>query len=734
MFASIGWIVMMSLMGPGDDLPEVIVRADDTIVSHSCRIVIPSGAIIEDKNDNGVIQITASDVVVEFARGAVLRGAWEGVRPDEYRGYGICVNGQRGVTIRGAQVHGFRCGIHATAADKLVIENADASDCRRAFLRSTPSAEDEADWLTPHENDRNEWLTNYGAAIYVEDSAGVTVRGCRVRNGQNGLCLDRVRNSKVYDNDFSFLSGWGIAMWRSSGNVISRNAVDFCVRGYSHGVYNRGQDSAGFLVFEQCCDNFFAENSATHCGDGFFGFAGREALGEAPAPSKDFDYRRRGNNDNLLINNDFSYAPAHGIEMTFSFGNRLIRNRLVGNAICGVWGGFMQDAVIAESEIADNGEMGYGLERGGVNIEHGRNNSVTHNVFRDNRCGVHLWGGPTGISKLPWAAANGVESTNNAIDGNTFTGDRLAYHFRGPGDVAIWGDTLSNVMKETEADAEHKVIRDQPIAVRIETDKHPILGNARPVGSRDALRGRQNIIMTEWGPWDHQSPLIRLVETAGRSHTYEMRMMPQDPAISLAGSGNTGRLVKGDTAEDALRYEIATKEPGVHAYTMTVSAGKFRQTVKGTLVSATWQVRFFNWAKQTDPRQNVDAWRKLAGGPRAVTVETDRLIFRYGFGGPSNLGLSDELTKAGIGPDYFGMIARTALPLPKGNWKLATLSDDGVRVTVDGKTLIDEWSWHTPKRNEAALALPEDKTVEIVVEHFEIDGYAVLDFTISPQE
>ena len=78
----------------------------------------------------------------------------------------------------------------------------------------------------------------------------MTVRECRVWHGQNALLLVRVTDAKVYDNDFSFNSGWGLALWRSSRNVISRNAIDFCVRGYSHGVYNRGQDSAGILMFE----------------------------------------------------------------------------------------------------------------------------------------------------------------------------------------------------------------------------------------------------------------------------------------------------------------------------------------------------------------------------------------------------------------------------------------------------------------------------------------------------
>jgi hypothetical protein len=64
---------------------------------------------------------------------------------------------------------------------------------------------------------------------------------------------------------------------------------------------------------------------------------------------------------------------------------------------------------------------------------------------------------------------------------------------------------------------------------------------------------------------------------------------------------------------------------------------------------------------------------------------------------------------------------------------LATLSDDGVRVSVDDKPVIENWTWHGPTRDLGTLELAADKTVEIVVEHFQIDGYAVLEFSLSPQ-
>jgi hypothetical protein len=36
-----------------------------------------------------------------------------------------------------------------------------------------------------------------------------------------------------------------------------------------------------------------------------------------------------------------------------------------------------------------------------------------------------------------------------------------------------------------------------------------IFGSKHPIDARAKLRGRENIIMTEWGPWDHVRPLER---------------------------------------------------------------------------------------------------------------------------------------------------------------------------------------------------------------------------------
>lgn len=709
------------------ELPTVRVTSDDVRIVQSCTIVIPPDAVIEDTNGNGVIQIVASDITVAFAPGSHLRGSPRETRPDEYKGYGIRIDGQSNVTIKGARISGFWGGIWATKANALMLDAIDASNNRRARLKSTPAAEDSGDWLFPHDNDENQWLLNYGAALYIEDSSRITVQNCKVRHGQNALCIDRVNDSRIYDNDFSFNSGWGIAMWRSSRNTISRNVCDFCVRGYSHGVYNRGQDSAGILMFEQNCDNVIAENSATHGGDCFFGFAGKEALGETGDYPPDW-YERRGNNNNLLIGNDFSYAPAHGIEMTFSFGNVFYDNRLVENAICGVWGGYSQDTLIARNHIESNGEMAYGLERGGINIEHGRNNRILANAFKTNKCGVHLWGGPTGsFAEKPWAKANGTESRENLVAGNRFIGDKLAFHLRGPGELVLGENVFEDVAQEMSREAE-ALVRKGTDGEPPEKPQYVAFGSTHPVGARPKLRGRQNIVMTEWGPWDHESPLIRTVQDDGDSIRYSLHNVPEDATMMVEGPGIKGRFSEADST-----YILSATEPGVHPYQLRVNAANWRQEIRGTLVSATWDVTFFKWTEATDPRNDLSTWRNLSQGETAVPGRIKQLVFKYGWGGPSEQKLSESITAAKVGGDHFGMIARTQLPLSVGTWEVTTLSDDGVRVIVDGKPIIENWAWHGPTRDAGTLTLDEDRTVEIVVEHFEIDGYAVLELGIARQ-
>ncbi len=704
----------------------MVVDRDDFEVRASCELVIPDGLVIEDRGAPGIVQVRGSGIQVRFAAGSVLRGAPADRPWDQLEGTGIRLDDVHGVTIQGARVHGFRAGIWASGCDRLTIEDADLSDNFRQRLGSTPVAEDSSDWLWPHANDDNEWLRNYGAALYLEDGEEAVVRRVRVRRGQNGIVLDRMEGCQVYDNDCSFLSGWGLAMWRSSRNTISRNAFDFCVRGYSHGVYNRGQDSAGILMFEQCSENWILENSATHGGDGFFGFAGREALGEVGEHEAEW-HRRRGNNDNLLYRNDFSYAPAHGIEMTFSFGNRFLHNRLVGNAICGIWGGFSQETVIDGNLIADNGDAGYGLERGGVNIDRSRGNWIRSNRFRGNRCGVHLWSLPTAFLERPWGQVNDLSAGDNLVIDNRFEGDELALHLRGDCQTVWLHNELTGVEEELRLE-DGASLDDQPDADHprgLSGDRVPpgsVLGDSRPVGARASLAGRENIIVGPWGPWDHREPLLLLYRAEPGARTYQVLPREARPTTELLEAhASAVDVIEYHTENGDWLVRFEATEAGLHRYQAEIEAAERRWPVEGWLLAATWRARFFPWT--VDPREDLEGWRAQAEG--AAEHELEGLQLHFDHGGPAAL-IEALAGTEGLGSDHFGSLAATEVPLPAGRYRLRTLSDDGIRVLVDGQPVVEDWSWHAPKEILGEFELTAPRKVRIEVEHFEIDGFAKL--------
>jgi hypothetical protein len=252
-----------------------------------------------------------------------------------------------------------------------------------------------------------------------------------------------------------------------------------------------------------------AENSATHCGDGFFGFAGQEALGGV-APPEGFEHAGKGNNGNHIWGNDFSYAAAHGLEMTFSFDNWIHSNRFVGNAICGIWGGYARETTIAENLFERNGDAGYGLERGGVNIEHGLGNRIEGNRFTANACGVHLWlDDDPHLASLPWVGANG-DGSEGLILRNTFTGDSVAIHLRGSTRATLASGALANryagVAKELETEG-GATAQELPLpALGTLPSKPSLPGTSRPFGARAALAGRDKIQLDEWGPIEPALP------------------------------------------------------------------------------------------------------------------------------------------------------------------------------------------------------------------------------------
>lgn len=518
--------------------PEIVLSKDLKITT-SCRIkpgayLLPADSLTAVP----VCTITGENITVDF-QNAELRGADDATMPDRFYGYAIRISGKN-ITLKNARIRGYKIAVYAEDVENLLLENCDLSYNYRPRLLSTRKREDESDWLSYHHNDADEWL-RYGAGIYLKNCPGATVRGCRITGNQNALLMTGCNDGLVYNNFFHFNSGLGIGLYRSSRNKLMHNRLDWNVRGYSHGVYQRGQDSAGILVYEQSNENTIAYNSATHSGDGLFLWAGQTTM----------DSGQGGCNDNIIFGNDFSHAPTNGVEVTFS------RNRIQGNIIreCtyGIWGGYSFGSLILGNYLADC--------KTGIAIEHGQNDTIRQNLFQDDSVGIQLWARDRQPTDWGYVQHRDTRSRDHSIDRNVFLNVRKPLKISASSKVSVNGENLFydfDVLLETaKANDSLRFLRNDLYGTPEKTTsvwRHPELAASKslnfehpgkpenpyapldiPFGELhepDSLpggmlavlpdgfpRGRRFILVDEWGPFDFRRPIAVLDTVAGQQYS-----------------------------------------------------------------------------------------------------------------------------------------------------------------------------------------------------------------------
>ncbi|MDD2772481.1 MAG: glycoside hydrolase family 3 C-terminal domain-containing protein [Elusimicrobiales bacterium] len=86
----------------------------------------------------------------------------------------------------------------------------------------------------------------------------------------------------------------------------------------------------------------------------------------------------------------------------------------------------------------------------------------------------------------------------------------------------------------------------------------------------------------------------------------------------------------------------------------------------------------------------------------------------------------------GLGPENFSMRWTGALRVPKdGNYNIATRTDDGARLWIDGKLVIDDWSDHAPVIHSRVLSLKADHPYDIRLEFFQRAGGAFVQLALA---
>ena len=750
--------------------PQAMSLQKGSIISRSGKIAPGVADLASEDNEGktGAITVRGDNLTVDFA-GAELRGTPLTAQPDERKGTGIVVEG-RNITLKHLRVRGYKIGLIARHCPGLRILDSDLSYNWKQHLRSTLEREDLEDWMSYHHNEKEEWL-RYGAGVYLQDCDGFEVRGNTIQGGQCGLMLTRCNKGLVWNNNFSFLSGLGVGMYQSSENRVFHNKVDWCVRGYSHGVYNRGQDSAGILVFDQCKKNVFAYNSVTHGGDGFFLWAGQHTM----------DTGAEGCNDNLLYGNDFSHAPTNGIEVTFS-RNKIVNNR-VEECDHGIWGGYSYDTLILQNQFAYNNRA--------IAIEHGQHNRIEHNTFTEDGEAIALWQNKTQDPNWGYPKHHDTVSHDYRINANNvFRPLRDAVSLRDTREVALdsnmfvslaptlalTGDTeglrigsnrlagnadsfktlpippnllLTNTDPKGYQPAEWTPIFPQSVHENgsakeaLTYEPKPLKGGQNAFLKPDQKRGRQYILVDEWGPYDFQSPRLwprgksAAQGTASGATLYKFDILgPAGTWRVKSSRGIAHWSAQSGSVPGTLDVEL---EPG-KAVDMRMEleyTGAATQDYRGISTPANmpvtfsyskffapvdWNVRFFAYDPKTqEPRTQAEAFANLiASSKPIVSLKTDQLDFA-GYGAFAK----------GVPGNYFATVADGALEVPNGEYTLEITTDDGCRVLLDGKTILNEWHYQGPTTYNVDLKLSGKHKLH--VEHFQIDGYATLKVNLRPK-
>jgi hypothetical protein len=401
-----------------------------------------------------------------------------------------------------------------------------------------------------------------------------------------------------------------------------------------------------------------------------------------------------------------------------------------------------------------------GCTLAGVAIEHGHDNVIEGNVIEDGGVGVRLWWDEDReFLEGPFGKAQDTSSSRTTIRGNRLKDNRVAVDLdrttrarvveneivggmaalRLRGDcsgLAVEGNAIrveatSNVLNETGAPvalgpnlwlaplaAKGEVSAAAGRAVRPEPARWRPLGVMSAIGSwSKPPRGRATILVHDWGPYDFVSPLLWPARVEGGESASLRVLGAVIPYRVVEATG--GLRVSPAEGQAPATLEVTAKKggPSLVEGRVTVEMQGQRFTAEVNLLRARWAVKWFGWER--DPREDAAAFAACLAGQALAEATLPTLDLLPGGGSPHE----------GVPADRFATLAETTLTLPAGAYEIVTLSDDGVRVKVDEKVVLENWTWHGPIRDRARLHLPSGEH-RIRVEHFELDGWSVLSFRL----
>jgi hypothetical protein len=132
---------------------------------------------------------------------------------------------------------------------------------------------------------------------------------------------------------------------------------------------------------------------------------------------------------------------------------------------------------------------------------------------------------------------------------------------------------------------------------------------------------------------------------------------------------------------------------------------------------------FQDWGpRDSDPDWQATYWNNMSlSGQPALTGSYSGINFDWGTGSPD----------AAIQSDHFSARWQRYFDLQAGAYRFTATTDDGVRVYVDNRLVIDHWNDHSASTYTADLSLSAGHHL-VVVEYYENEGLAVAKFSLGP--
>ncbi len=246
----------------------------------------------------------------------------------------------------------------------------------------------------------------------------------------------------------------------------------------------------------------------------------------------------------------------------------------------------------------------------------------------------------------------------------------------------------------------------------------------------DRLRGRARIIVDEWGPYDWKSPKLwpaglpaeRPLRLRVLGPEGEWRLTSARGATVSANAGRVpGEIVVTPAATSPTDFTVALEYRGgevVSPRGARTPAGKpYPFSYSRFFAPVDWTIRFFEYDEDTDPVKQRTGFAKLVAGAPLKTVSANRLDY-----------ISGRAVEDGVPRDRFALVAEGAALLPPGAYVLQVISDEGVRVWMDGAMILDEWAPHESKVTRVPIA---GGARRFKVEYDDTTGFAELRFDIQ---